>query len=291
MAFFAPSIASREFLAIVAIFAVPVVLGLCDDLIHLRPRYKLAGQALLATLIVFVLDIRVTSLYGLFGVESLNPGVSYFLTLAVTIILTNSFNLIDGIDGLAGTFALVALVFFGFWFYFAGHSNYTTVCFALSGAIIAFLLLNWEPSRIFMGETGSLFIGLALAVFSIEFMNTNYSLASDAPARFGATIGTLLCVLIVPVTDTVRIIILRLSRGVSPFTPDKRHIHHCMVRLGMRHRITVSILCAAHVLFISAAVLLRDLGEWYVLTFAVTTSALLCGLLEFAISHFTYQKR
>ena len=141
-------------------------------------------------------------------------------------IITNSLNLIDGIDGLAAAFSFVVCAFFGSWFLFAGNSPYALLCFALGGGILAFLFQNWEPSSIFMGDTGSLVIGTILSVFMIQFINQNYSLPVNQTIKFNSSIVTAICVLIIPLVDTTRIIIIRLYRGISPFTADKRHIHH-----------------------------------------------------------------
>lgn len=242
-------------------------------------------------MIFFFLDKRLTSFYGMFELSGFNAPVSFAVTIITIILITNSFNLIDGIDGLAGTFSIVAFLFFGIWFFFADDLFDAVLCFALAGAILAFLLLNWEPSKVFMGETGSLFIGVMLSIFVIGFVNHNHGLPPDSEARFSSSVGTALCILIVPLTDTIRIIILRLYRGVSLFAADKRHIHHCMVRLGYSHRFTVCILCAAHITFICAAISLRRLGDWYVLAFAVVTATSLCLVLDTMIARHTQPKK
>ena len=280
-----------RFASLLIILPVPFALGIIDDLKHVKPLLKLLGQAIIATLIFSLLDCRIGSFYGMLPGSDLSATTSYFATLTIIIFITNSFNLIDGIDGLAGAFSLIAFLFFGSWFHVTGSDFYSIVCFALSGAILAFLLLNWQPAKIFMGETGSLLIGVMLSISTIEFVNANHSLPTPSGARFLSSIGTALCVLIVPLTDTVRIIILRISRKTSPLKPDKRHIHHCLVRLGLSHRLTVSLLCATHILFISFAIVMRDYGNWAVITFATITAFILCLLLQHSISHHTYDKK
>jgi UDP-GlcNAc:undecaprenyl-phosphate GlcNAc-1-phosphate transferase len=112
-----------------------------------------------------------------------------------------------------------------------------------------------------MGDTGSLVIGMVLSILTIEFMNENHQLPADSPIRFQSTLGAALCIIILPLVDTVRVIIIRVHKKVSPLTADKRHIHHALVRLGNSHRTAVSILCVLHIVFISLAIMLRDYAD------------------------------
>ena len=274
-------------LILLAVLMIPFVIGFLDDLMHLKPWMKILGQSLAATLIFFILKVRILSFYGLFGDTLFSESIAFFFTLAAIILITNSFNLIDGIDGLAATFSLTVLIFFGIWFHFAKVYNYSLLCFALSGGILAFLFQNWEPSKIFMGDTGSLIIGMMLAILTIKFLNYNYALEPESPVKFQSSIGTAICIIIIPLVDTIRVIILRLAKGISPFTPDKRHIHHALVRLGNSHRLAVTILCLAHIFFISIAILLRDLDNAYVLAGTSLTAILLSLMLDRAFYRYT----
>lgn len=262
------------------VLIVPFIIGLLDDLLHLRPAAKLIAQAITASLIFFFLDIRLISFYGLFGDAAVSEPVSYLLTLFTVIVITNSLNLIDGIDGLAATFSFVACVFFGSWFYFTGLYPFALLSLSLAGGILAFLFQNWEPSNIFMGDTGSLVIGTMLSVLAIVFINENYVLKQDHPLRFDSSIVTAICVLIIPLADTTRIIIVRLLKGLSPFTPDKRHIHHALIRLGLSHRRAVYVLTLFHVFMLGLAIIFRGWDEWLLLAMVVTITVLLCVFLD-----------
>ena len=252
---------------LVALFVI-FIIGVRDDLIPLRAYLKLIGQIFAASLLVFFFDLRIDSFYGVLGIEDLPDGLSYILTIFTIIIITNSFNLIDGLDGLAGSIAIIACFCFGTWFYLIGDLTFAILSYTMLGAILAFLIFNWEPSEVFMGDTGALVIGMLLAIFAIHFMNVNYALPVDAPYRFLSTIATAACLLIIPLVDTSRIIILRLLKGKSPFRPDKNHIHHAIMRLGKSHSQTSIILAGTHLFYISMALVLHDLSERYVL-FAV----------------------
>src|SRR5690606_8527291 len=102
-----------------------------------------------------------------------------------------------------------------------GSYNYSLIAFTLSGAILAFLFQNWEPSKIFMGDTGSLVIGTILSIVMIEFVNSNFLLSSDHPLKFTASVGTAIAVMIIPLVDTVRILIIRTFKNLPLLKADK----------------------------------------------------------------------
>ncbi len=265
---------------LLAVLIIPFVIGLLDDLIHLTPAAKLTAQCITASLLFYIVDIRLTSVYDFFGGIEFPTAISFAVTVSAVVIITNSLNLIDGIDGLAATFSFVSCLFFGGWFLLAGHPVDALICMALAGSILAFLFQNWEPSNIFMGDTGSLVIGTLLAVFMIRFVNANHDSAPENVWRFNSSVITAICVLIIPLADTVRIILVRLSRGISPFKADKRHIHHRLIRLGFSHREAVYILIAIHIAMIALAIVLRDSHPLILLGLVLVISILLCLWLD-----------
>ncbi|MCZ8216771.1 MAG: MraY family glycosyltransferase, partial [Cyclobacteriaceae bacterium] len=200
--------------------------------------------------------------------------------LVSIVVITNAFNLIDGLDGLAGTISSIALMFFGVWFYLAGDHIFSLLAFSMFGALLAFLIFNWEPSEIFMGDTGALVIGLTLSVFVIHFINLNQAAPVDAYYRFTASVATGACIIIIPLIDTARIIILRLSKGQSPLKPDKSHIHHAIMRLGMSHSQTTIILAIVHVSYIVLAIVAMNYGENWVLLGLLIFSIILSVFLD-----------
>jgi UDP-GlcNAc:undecaprenyl-phosphate GlcNAc-1-phosphate transferase len=253
---------------------------LLDDLIHLQPLAKLIAQCITASLVFFLLDIRLTSFYGLFSDQPFPLLLSYIVTLCTVILITNSMNLIDGIDGLAAAFSFIACAIFGTWFTLTGQYTHAIVCLTLCGAILAFLFQNWEPSKIFMGDTGSLVIGTILSIITIQFINRNYGLPVDHPLRFNSSIGTAISVMIIPLADTCRIIIIRLYKRISPFAPDKRHIHHALVRLNLSHRQAVYTLTLVHITMVAIAIACRNAHEWILLAILLSVTILLCLILD-----------
>jgi len=255
------------------------ILGVRDDIVPFRALHKLYVQ-IIAVVILLFSGVQIGSFYGLFGIAEIPELISYILTGFVVILITNSFNLIDGLDGLAGSIGLSALAAFGVWFYFADETIFALLCFAMIGGILAFLVFNWEPSEIFMGDTGAMVIGMLLALLVIHFMSINDSLPIDHPAKYNATIATGVCFIIIPLADTLRIIILRTLRGQSPFSPDKSHIHHAIMRLGTSHSRTALILASVNMLFIFAAWIFRDFEDVWLLPGVVALAIILSVILD-----------
>lgn len=268
---------------VLASLSLVFLLGVRDDLVPLRALHKLYGQ-IVAVIILSFSSVQLNSFYGLFGVYEINTILAYFLTGFTIIIITNSFNLIDGLDGLAGSVGTISLVSFGIWFFVADSPVFSLFCFAMAGGIIAFLVFNWEPSEIFMGDTGAMVIGMLLAICVIHFMTVNEALSVAHPAKFAATISAGVCFIIVPLFDTLRIIILRISKGQSPFKPDKGHIHHAIMRLGMTHAKTATILASVSALYLIGALLFKNVEDKFmlpgILIFSVFLSLMLDRLIE-----------
>ncbi len=264
---------------LVALFVI-FFIGVRDDLVPLRALVKLVGQIMAASLVIFLFDLRIKTFYGLFGFFELPELLSYVVTYFTIIVITNSFNLIDGLDGLAGTIAIVALLAFGIWFFLVDDQIFSILSFSMLGAIFAFLIFNWEPSEVFMGDTGALVIGMMLAILAIHFINVNYDLPAMTPFKFHGSVGTAACIIIIPLVDTLRIVILRISKGVSPFAPDKSHVHHAIMRLGMTHSQTTMILATVQILYIGLAVVFNEYGDVYILSGLLVLSFLLSVTLD-----------
>jgi len=264
---------------LVALFVI-FFIGVRDDLVPLRWMLKLLGQVMAASLLIFLFDLRIKSFYGLFGVYELPIMVSYALTYFTIIVITNSYNLIDGLDGLAGTIAIISLLAFGIWFLVVDDQIFSILSFAMLGSIIAFLIFNWDPSEVFMGDTGALVIGMMLAILAIQFMNANFQLPDSAVYKFQSSIGTATCFLIVPLVDTLRIVILRLSKKQSPFKPDKSHIHHSIMRLGLTHSQTTLILGGFQLVYIGLAVAFHQYSDRYILSGVIIFSLALSIILD-----------
>jgi UDP-GlcNAc:undecaprenyl-phosphate GlcNAc-1-phosphate transferase len=255
------------------------LLGVRDDLVPFRALHKLYGQ-IIAVVILSFSSIQINSFHGFFGLGEIPAPVAYALTGFTVIVVTNSFNLIDGLDGLAGSIGLVALLALGVWFFLADDYLFSLFCFSMVGGILAFIVYNWEPSEIFMGDTGAMVIGMLLAVLAIHFMSINAALPIDHPMKYTAIVSGTVSFVIIPLCDTVRIIVLRLLRGQSPFAPDKSHIHHALMRLGMGHSKTAIILASANGLFIVMVFLFRRMPDEFVLVGMIALAGIFSATLD-----------
>jgi UDP-GlcNAc:undecaprenyl-phosphate/decaprenyl-phosphate GlcNAc-1-phosphate transferase len=254
-------------------------LGVRDDLVPFNAWRKMIGQGAAIVGLLFS-DIKINSLYGLFGVYEIPTLVSFMLTAGFIIILTNAYNLIDGLDGLAGTVGVIAFLAFGIWFHLAGQQVFSIFCFSMVGAMLAFLIFNWQPAEIFMGDTGAMVGGMLLSIVTIRFMNVNEVLPDVHVVKFMSSVGAAACVIVLPLCDTVRIILLRISRGQSPITPDKSHIHHGLIRLGLTHAQASLLLGFICLGFIGLALITRQLSNWSVIGAVIGTCTLLSVTLD-----------
>jgi UDP-GlcNAc:undecaprenyl-phosphate GlcNAc-1-phosphate transferase len=264
---------------VIASLFIVFLLGVRDDIVPFKATQKLFGQGVAVVTLLFS-TIHINSFYGFLNGAEIPEMAGYILTGFVIIVITNSFNLIDGLDGLAGSVAMVGLSAFGVWFYFAGDSMFALLCFAMMGGTLAFLVFNWDPSEIFMGDTGAMVIGMFLGILVIHFMNTNFDLPATHPMKFSASIATAACFIIIPLCDTPRIMILRILRGRSPFSPDKSHIHHAIMRLGMTHAQTSIILGSVNIFFVLIAWIFRSVSDVWMLPGVVLLALLFSVILD-----------
>ncbi|MEX0883801.1 MAG: MraY family glycosyltransferase [Cyclobacteriaceae bacterium] len=225
--------------------------GLRDDLIELTAIQKLIGQSIPAFFVIVMADIRISGLYGFMGIYEIPYFISAVITFLAILILTNSFNLIDGSDGLAGSLSLITLTILGCWFYGSGMTAYSLISFTLVGAILSFLVFNWHPAKIFMGDTGSLSLGFAMTVLVILFVDKNGTMAPWEGLKLNAPLSAGLAFMIVPIYDTIRIFIKRTLNGKSPLKPDKSHVHHFLLRMGLRHDQVALVLGTVKLMFIA----------------------------------------
>jgi UDP-GlcNAc:undecaprenyl-phosphate/decaprenyl-phosphate GlcNAc-1-phosphate transferase len=264
---------------LIASMCIIFLMGIRDDLVPFNAWKKMMGQAA-AIIVLLFSEVKITSLYGLFGVSEIPLWLGVILTAGFIIIVTNAFNLIDGLDGLAGSVGIISISAFGVWFLLVGQPLYSLFCFSMAGGLVAFLIFNWQPAKIFMGDTGAMVGGMLLSILTIHFMNSNELLPSTHAAKFSSSVGAAACFIIIPLSDTIRIIILRVSRGQSPITPDKNHIHHGLIRLGLSHGRSSILLASINLSFIGLAFLFRDFSNGLTLPIVVILSAGLCFLLD-----------
>jgi len=268
-----------EFQYFFAAALVIFFLGLKDDLVVLSASKKFIGQVVAASIIIHLGGIRLDSMHGLFGFDQLPEAFALALTYLTIIVVINSYNLIDGIDGLAASLGIMTMLIFGTYFYMVGFQAYALLAYSLGGSLIAFLIFNHHPAKIFMGDSGSLMIGLINSILVIKFINVASDPAIAISIESTAAIG--FSILIVPLLDTLRVFAIRIFKGCSPFTPDRNHIHHLLMNWGLGHA-AITLLCVGiNIGFVIFAYTFRSIGPTYLLLMMLTLSFAGFGLLYY----------
>ncbi len=242
-------------------------IGVKDDIANVSAFKKFFIQVLATGIVMFLADIRITSFQGFLGIYELELGFSYVFTFLVIVGVTNAINLIDGMDGLAGSIVLlISLIFGGYFYYF--QSSYAFVAFALAGGVMGFLRYNVHKATVFMGDTGSLVSGFILAVLAIQILEMQQ--IPSAPA-------IVVSIMILPIFDTLRVFSLRIFNGKSPFYPDKNHLHHQLLTLGLSQRKVLGILLVFNLVMFVFNYLNADMGNNLLIT--ITAVAILCLMM------------
>ena len=233
--------------------------GLKDDTMGLSARNKLAVQAVAALLVCGMADIRISSLQGVLGIHELPWLASLLFSAFVVVVIINAFNLVDGINGLAAGIASVVLLLSAVWFYLAGLYGYSVLAAAATGAVFGFLPWNVSPARTFMGDTGAWTLGLVTSVLILRFLECQTD-PSYGALVFRSAPAIALGLLSLPLIDTVRVFILRIARGRSPFAADRSHLHHLLIDAGFSHMQATAILVGTNILFIAVVTAFDPIG-------------------------------
>jgi len=239
-----------EFQYIIAALVVMFFIGIKDDILIIAPITKFAGQIFAGLILIIFGGIRITNLHGFFGIHDIDYFSSVLITLLTILVIINGFNFIDGVDGLSASIGIITASTFSFWFLIVKEYQFVILGFALIGALLAFFLYNvfGVKNKIFMGDTGSLIVGLILSVMVIEFNQFNIDKTKmfviyPAPAvSFG--------ILIIPLFDLMRVIFIRLLIKRPLLKPDKNHLHHQLLELGLSHNQVTIIISLVNTLFI-----------------------------------------
>ena len=251
-----------ELLLLVCGMTALYLTGLADDLLGVRYRSKFMIQVFCAALLPLS-GVWINSLYGLFGIYGLPALVGIPLTMFMVVFITNAINLIDGIDGLASGLSSVALLILSVLFFLRGNIIYPTMAMAMLGVLVSFFYYNVFGSaehakKIFMGDTGSLTLGYMLSFMVIKYSHWEEGMDVDAGSPFLMAFSTL----IIPAFDVVRVVLVRLRNGQSPFLPDRNHIHHKLLDMGLTtRRAMVLLLCMAGVLSVGNILLMHCVGH------------------------------
>ena len=243
----------RLFQFVVATLIIMFFVGIKDDIIGTAPIKKLAAHVVAGMILVLMAETRIRSMHGLFGIDEIPLWASIFLSLFTMIVVVNAYNLIDGVDGLAAGVGLIGAAAIGGMFAMTNQLVPAILAFSLAGALAAFLIFNFAPAKIFMGDSGSLSIGLIMSVLVITFIEQTPQAATPIWIQklINPVVG--MAILAYPLTDTLRIFGYRAMKGVSPFSADRNHLHHLLIDSGMGHVKTVIWIYAVNIGVIALA--------------------------------------
>jgi len=239
-----------DFQFIIAASLIVFFIGIKDDILIIAPVTKFSGQIVAALILIVAGGIRISNLHGFFDIQELSYTASVIISLLTILVIINGFNFIDGVDGLSASIGIITAGAFSYWFLWAKELQLTVLSLALIGSLFAFFLFNvfGVKNKIFMGDTGSLIIGLILSVLVIKFNELNIDKTQEcaiypAPAvSFG--------ILIIPLFDLMRVMFIRLVTRRPVLKPDKNHLHHQLLQLGMSHTRVTMIISLVNLFFI-----------------------------------------
>jgi len=275
LTFVSPS-ESYNFYMLMGASIILFLTGFFDDLIDLAPARKLLFQ-LAASIFVILAGFRIESAFGFLTIGELPLIVSYGATVLFIVAITNALNLIDGLDGLAGSLTLITSLIFGILFLRVGDMGMAVLSASVCGAVFGFLFYNFHPAKIFMGDTGSLVLGFLLAVQAIallqHYVHETNSIQELSPILIIAT-------LFVPTYDVLRVSVIRILTGYSPFHPDRNHVHHMIIGQGFGKRMTAVLITGFNLVFVSIALLFPQLDVNLFLVLAVCMGMLMMNSLS-----------
>ena len=273
-------------LSIILAITIIFLVGLTDDLKDLSPKVKFLGQLLALSILIIQSDYRILSFHGFLGIYELNMFFSVSISMFLILAFINAFNLIDGIDGMSSITGIVISACFGFLFYKLQLFFFMFISVAVISMLLAFLRYNFSSKKkIFMGDTGSLVIGLVLGLLTLKLLTLQSETFSSLAIHRSELPLLLLIILIVPAFDLCRVSFIRLKKRVSIFSPDRNHIHHLLIDSGLSHK-KASILSGLTNLIVAIAMYLsiKHLGLTYSFIFLVAF-ILACFMLFFLITN------
>lgn len=240
-----------EFLFVISGMLILYFVGMVDDLVGVGYRSKFLAQIIAAISLVYA-GVTINDFQGLLGIHELPYTLDIIITILAVVLTINAFNLIDGVDGLCSGLGTIILSYMGGWFIFMELYVYAMFAFGMVGVLVAFFQYNVLGTRlkVFMGDTGSLTLGYMIIFLAFKFMNFRDVVAVETDMNF-STASIMMGLLFIPLFDTLRVFIMRISRGKSPFHPDKNHIHHKLLQLGLSHLQSTGALLAAQIVFIA----------------------------------------
>ncbi len=250
-----------EWLLIVTSLIGFSVMGFIDDWKDLNAKLKLVvqiGLSVTAYLLGFKLDYG----FGLFGIQEITPIISFVLTIGIYILLINAYNLIDGIDELAGGILSINFAAFAVVFFMIDRFDYMLLSVIGFGAVRGFMKFNAHPARIFMGDSGSLPLGMIMALLTFKALQV-LKPATIMHTETSWVLPTIIALNCIPLFDTLRVFTIRILKGRSPFSADRIHLHHLFLKNRFGHKKSAMIIHVSHMsIILTVAVFASSMYLW-----------------------------
>ena len=272
-----PFIEKKDLTGLIAGGFIICVTGFWDDLKIMRAYKKLFYQIIAVVFIVIHNELAIENLHGFLGIELITPLLGLVFTTFIGVFMINAFNLIDGIDGLAGIIAVISFAAFAVVFWLLDYKGYFGVCFLMIGIILSYLPFNFSTKRkVFMGDSGSMFIGYILFVMTTLVVNTNAPLVDNLLFNRAVLPIVPLVIFIIPIIDSASIYLYRLSIGRSPFSADKFHLHHLFLLYTNSHLVSTLSISSLYIfvivlfsLMVFSSTTVFFISAYFVLIFAL----------------------
>jgi len=233
-------------------------IGVIDDLVSLSPIRKVIGQITAVIILIYLCDLKIDNFHGVLGLYEIHPFFSVVFTCFVVIVITNGFNLIDGVDGLAAGIGILSSLAFGIVNFMMQQFDMAILAFSLVGCLFGFLKFNFHPAKIFMGDTGSLVVGMILSILAINLIDTGLILKDVSFVNKGPFLAILFLAL--PLFDSLRVFISRFISRKHPVRPARDHIHHALLDLDLNHGKTALLLYLFSLIIISIFIFLTHIN-------------------------------
>ena len=229
----------KELFIVIVAMLIMLYVGTLDDILTLSPRCRFLIEIGTVLLLVFVGGYSLNDFHGLWGVSQIPAAVAVPLTVFASVGIINAINLIDGVDGLSSGYCIMSCIVFGVMFLLVGDKVMVSLAVVSAGALIPFFFHNvfGKTSKMFIGDGGTLVMGIVISVFVLRILQHGSIYETCDPGRLGLIPFTV-AALSVPVFDTLRVMMTRIAKRVSPFHPDKTHLHHMFIELGFSHAAT-----------------------------------------------------
>ena len=263
---------------LLASLLVVFFVGLIDDLLSLSPVKKILGQIIAILIIIYLQEIKIDNFHGVLSIYDISNLFSLLFTVFVVIVITNGFNLIDGVDGLAGGVGIISSLAFGIIALIMNQHDIAIISFTLSGSLVAFLKYNFHPASIFMGDTGSLVVGMILSILAINLIDTGIVTNTISFPNKGPLLAIIF--LAIPLFDSLRVFLNRVRKGKQPLTAARDHVHHALLDLGLGHKNTARVIYLISIFLIVIS--------YFLLPLNINIGILILAVITYLILLFPY---